>query len=309
MEDEMLYLNGSLMPLAEGRVGVEDRGFQLGDGVYEVIKVMNGRLVWLEDHLERLGRSLEAVRLTEALEGHRLDLALPDLVARSGVLDGMVYVQVTRGAAPRDLVFPEPPHPTVLAYARDQPAPDAAQILAGAILHPVEDQRWARCDIKSTNLLAAVLAKQAAWEAGADEALFIGPGGVVREGGSSNVLAYLDGVLRTHPLNNRILAGITRKHVLEMASRLGYPIEERAFTLAGLIGVVAASKAACASACEVFTTSTLKGIRPVVRVGAHTVGDGRPGPVTLALLDLMRREQALSVGLEPPPSFVSHTPR
>jgi D-alanine transaminase len=195
MDGETLYLNGVFRPLDEGHVHVEDRGFQLGDGVYEVIKVMNGRLVWLEDHLERLDRSLAAVRLTEASAGHVFQMVLP--VARAvPVAQGIVYVQVTRGTAPREFVFPRPPHPTVLAYARTKGVPTPAEILAGISLHPVEDLRWARCDIKSTNLLAAVLAKEEAKEAGADETLFLSPEGAVREGGSSNVFAFLDGVLR-----------------------------------------------------------------------------------------------------------------
>jgi D-alanine transaminase len=298
MDGETLYLNGEFMPLREGRVDVEDRGFQLGDGVYEVIKVMNGRLVWLDDHLQRLGRSLAAVRLAEALEGHRFENVLPELVNRSGVRDGAMYVQVTRGVAPREFVFPHPPRPTILAYARSKPFPDTAEIMVGAVLHPLEDQRWARCDIKSTNLLAAVLAKEEAREAGAQEALFIGPGDVVREGGSSNVFALLGGVLRTHPLDNRILGGVTRKHVLEIAHRAGYAIEERAFTLAEVTG-------AQETGCEVFTASTMKGVQPVVRIGAHVIGDGHPGQVTLKLLDLMGREQALLVGLQPPPALTS----
>ena len=293
MDNEMLYLNGDFMPLSEGRIGVEDRGFQLGDGVYEVIKVMNGRLVWLEDHLDRLVRNLGEISLADALSGHDLQAVLPELVARSEVDHGSVYVQMTRGFAPREFVFPRPPHPTVVAYARSKPAPDRRGILAGTTLHPVEDLRWARCDIKSTNLLPAVLAKEEARNAGADEALFIAADGVVREGGSSNVFALLRGVLRTHPLSNRILAGVTRKHVIEFAHREGYRVEERAFTLAE---VTSESEPEC----EVFTASTTKDVTPVVRIGSHTVGNGRPGRVTLALLDVMRREQALLVGLEPP---------
>jgi D-alanine transaminase len=296
MDIEMLYLNGTFLPLSEGWVHVEDRGFQLGDGIYEVIKVMNGRLVWLEDHLARLDRNLAAVSLAEAASGHRLEAVLPELVARSKVDHGSVYAQVTRGFAPREFVFPHPPHPTVLAYARSKPAPQVAEILAGTVLHPVEDLRWARCDIKSTNLLPAVLAKEEARKAGAHEALFMAPDGVAREGGSSNVFALLGGVIRTHPLNNRILGGITRKHVLEIARREGHVVEERAFTLAEVTS-------APAGECEVFTGSTMKDILPVVRIGPDIVGDGRPGPVTLALLDIIRREQALLVGLEPPPAL------
>lgn len=296
MDMEMLYLNGTFMPLSEGRIGVEDRGFELGDGVYEVIKVMNGRLVWPDDHAERLLRSLAEVRLSEALNGHPLADVLPALVERSGVEQGMVYVQVTRGLAPREFVFPNPPHPTVLAYARSKPAPTVVDILGGIVLHPVEDLRWARCDIKSTNLLAAVLAKEEARSAGAHEALFLAPDGVVREGGSSNVFAVLEGVLRTHPLSNRILGGITRKHVIEIARNQGYAVEERAFTLDEVLSSAESDR-------ELFVAATLVDIMPVVRVDGRVVGDGRPGPVTLALLDVMRGEQAVFVGLEPPPAL------
>jgi D-alanine transaminase len=296
MDIETLYLNGTFMPLSEGRISVEDRGFQLGDGVYEVIKVMNGRLVWMDDHLERLSRNLAAVSLAGAVSADRLNDVLPELVTRSGVDHGMVYVQVTRGFAPREFVFPQPPHPTVLAYARSKQAPDVVEIMAGTVLHPVEDLRWARCDIKSTNLLAAVLAKEEARNAGAHEALFVAPDGVVREGGSSNVFAFLEGVLRTHPLSNRILGGITRKHVLEIATREGYVVEERAFTLAEMASQTQ-------TGCEVFSASTTKDIVPVVKIGDQVVGSGRPGPVTLALLNVMRREQAVLVGLEPPPAL------
>ncbi len=293
MDSEALYLNGEFKSLDQGWVHVEDRGFQLGDGVYEVIKIMNGRLVWLEDHMQRLDRSLAEVRLTEAAAGHTLEIVLPDLVERSKVGDGMVYVQVTRGYAPRDFVFPRPPHPTVLAYTRAKKGLTEEEIIAGRILHPVEDKRWARCDIKSTNLLAAVLAKEEAQEAGADEALFLDPEGVVREGGSSNVFAVLGGVLRTHPLGSRILAGITRLHVIEIARQMGYQVEERAFRLDEITFAAPAD-------CEVFTVSTLKDVLPVVRVGHHTVGDGRPGPVTLAVVDRFREVQAALVGLERP---------
>ncbi|MBN1629383.1 MAG: aminotransferase class IV [Thermoleophilia bacterium] len=296
METEMLYLSGTFMPLSEGRVRIEDRGFQLGDGIYEVIKVMNGRLVWPDDHLARLERNLGEVSLADALRGHDMRTVLPRLVTESGVVDGMVYVQVTRGYAPREFVFPHPPEPTVLAYARSKPGPTDAEVLEGSALHPVEDLRWARCDIKTTNLLPAVLAKEEARNAGAQEALFVSSQSLVREGGSSNVFAFLEGVLRTHPLNNRILAGITRKYAIEFAEREGYVVEERAFTLSEVT-------TECEPGCEVFSASTTRDIMPVVRIGSHVVGDGRPGRVTLALLDVMRREQALLVGLEPPPAL------
>ncbi len=293
MGDELLYLNGEVMPLREGRIPVEDRGFQLGDGVYEVVKVMNGRPVWLREHLERLGGSLTAIRLTGVLEQHELERVIPDLLQSSGVVDGMVYIQVTRGVEPRDFEMPAVPHPTVLAYARSRPGPTRERVLAGEVLCPVEDRRWAFCNIKAIDLLAAVLAKDEARCAGADEALFVTPDGEVREAGSSNVFAYLRGELRTHPADNEILDGITRRHVLELAREAGHAVREEAFCLGDITS-------GSSPDCEVFVASTLKDIMPVLRVGDHRVGTGRPGKFTLALLDLFRAHQAALVGLEPP---------
>lgn len=284
MKSELLYLNGVFLPMAEGRISVEDRGFQMGDGVYEVVKVLKGGLVWLEDHLDRLRYSLRQIGLERALEGYPLEDVLPELVRRSSVRQGWVYVQVTRGVAPRDFALPSLARPTVLAYARSRRPPTKAQIMAGIALYPVVDIRWARCDIKSTNLLATVLAKEEARRAGADEALFVGPQGEVREGGSSNVFAVIQGVVTTPPPGPHVLAGVTRKHVLEIARRAGYLVEERSFTLQELLD-------ACATDCEVFVASTMRDIMPVVRVGETVVAAGRPGPVTLHLLDLLRCEQ------------------
>ncbi len=297
MNGELLYLNGEFLELREGRVHVEDRGFQLGDGIYEVIKVMNGRLVWLDDHLARLDRSLAAIRLGDALEDHDMGRILPDLVARAGLGDGSVYLQVTRGDAPREFPFPAAPHPTVLAYTRPRDFPLPSFITTGITLHPVEDLRWGRCDIKSTNLLAAVLVKQEAQEAGAWEALFMAPDGTVREGGSSNVFAVLGGVVRTHPLDRHILGGITRLHVLEIAHRLGIPVEERAFTLEEV-------RQTAAGDCEFFSASSTTDMLPVVAIGGVAVRGGRPGPVTLRLLDEMRAELAALAGREKPPALL-----
>jgi D-alanine transaminase len=295
MSGELLYLNGTYLPLSEGRVPIEDRGFQLGDGVYEVVKVVNGRALWLDEHLQRLERSLAAIRLAGATVGHRLEEVIPELLLRSGVRQGAVYVQVTRGVYPRDFELPADPVPTVLAYAWTASDPSADAVQTGVALHPVVDPRWARCDIKAIDLLAAVLAKDEARAAGAQEALFVGPDGTVREGGSSNVFAVTGGVLRTHPADQRILNGITRSRVLSLAVEAGYQVEERAFTLAEITS-------SADRHCEVFIASTLKDVIPVVRVGTHVIGDGRPGPVTLALLDLLRRQIALLGGLEPWPA-------
>jgi D-alanine transaminase len=295
---ELLYLNGVVLPLSDGRIDVEDRGFQLGDGVYEVVKIMNGRAVWLEEHLDRLEGSLAAIRLAGGVRGHRLEEVIPDLARRSGVTNGVVYIQVTRGVEPRDFEMPKAPEPTVLAYARSKSGPSAEAILAGEVLHPVEDRRWDYCNIKTIDLLAAVLAKDDARTAGASEAVFVAADGTVREGGSSNILALVGGTLRTHPADNRILDGITRRHILQLARGAGYAVEERAFTLSDITS-------GADPGCEVFLASTLKDIMPVVRVGGHLIGDGRPGRVSLALLDLFRQLQAGLVGLEPPAAFSS----
>lgn len=292
MDPELLYLNGVVLPISEGHIAVEDRGFQLGDGVYEVVRVINGRALWLDEHLERLEHSLAAIRLAGAAAGHRLAEVVPELVKRSGVVSGSVYLQVTRGAWPRDFEIPESVEPTVLAYARSALGPTDEAVLSGTVVHPVEDQRWAYCHIKAIDLLAAVLAKDEARRAGASEALFVGPDGTVREGGSSNFFAFLDGTLRTHPADNHILNGVTRRQVLELAVEAGYAVEEKAFTLRDV--------ASGAHACEVFLTSTLRDIFPVVRVGRHVVGDSRPGRLTLALLDRFRARQAELAGLQPP---------
>jgi D-alanine transaminase len=295
MSDELLYLDGTYMPVSQGKIHVEDRGFQFGDGVYEVVKVVNGRALWLDEHLERLERSLSAIKLAGAVAGHRLGEVVPELLLRSGVRQGAVYIQVTRGVHPRDFELPPDPVPTVLAYARTVPGPSVEAIQAGEILHPMDDPRWVHCDIKAVALLAAVLAKDEARTAGAQEALFVGPDLLVREAGSSNVFAVIGGVVRTHPADRHILRGITRGRILQLARDAGYPVEERAFTLAE----VTAGTAPEGADCEVFTTSTLKDIMPAVQVGKHVIGKGRPGPVTLALLGLFRREMALLAGPEP----------
>ena len=288
-DGELLYLNGTIMPLAGGTVSVEDRGFQFGDGIYEVIKVMGGRLVYLDDHLERLRRSLREIDLSSAIEEHPFAAVLPDLVVRAGLDTGYVYMQVTRGWAPRDYTMPAGTHATVLAYTRPMDYPDEATILAGVELYGVDDPRWARCDIKSTNLLGAVLAKEEARREGADEVVFLGPAESVREGGSSNVFAVVDGTVRTHPLDRRILPGVTRHHVLRLARDLGLPVEETAVDLSGLV-----------AANEVFLTSTGVEVMPAVRIAGRPVADGRPGPVTLRLADALRADVAEQVGLPAP---------
>jgi D-alanine transaminase len=293
MSESMLYLNGRYMPLEEGRVSVEDRGFQFGDGVYEAIKVLNGALLWCEEHLSRLAVTLRAVRMEGAAEGHDLASVLPRLVELAALTDGLVYLQVTRGAGPRDFFFPEAVTPTVLAYARDYAFPGQAEILAGICLHIVPDFRWARCDIKAVTLLPAVLAKQEARERGCREALWVGDG-VAREGASSNFFAVLDGVLRTHPADHRVLNGITRQTVLRLAGQLDIPVREEAVALKDLDRLD-----------EAFIASTTNDVMPVVAIDSRAVSSGSPGLTTLALSDAVRAEAAVLAGLDLPRPFVA----
>jgi D-alanine transaminase len=285
----MLYLDGEYLPLSEGRVSVNDRGFVFGDGVYEVVKVLNGRSVWAPEHLARLRASLSMLRIENVFERHPLDLIVSELVRRSDLDCGIVYLQVTRGVSPRGFEFPEDAVPTVLGYARPMEFAGPDTILRGITAHPLEDFRWGRCDIKCLNLLAAIMAKEEARRAGAQEVLWLAPEGTVREGGSCNLFAFIDGVLRTHPADRRVLAGITRHKVLGLASGLGLAVCEQAFTLEEML-----------ASGEAFLTASTRDVLPVVAVGGRPVGAGRPGPVTLDLAHALRTAQAREVGLPVP---------
>ena len=285
----MLYLDGEYLPLSEGRVSVDDRGFVFGDGVYEVVKVLNGHLVWAPEHLARLRISLAMVQIEDVLESHALERVASELVRRADLDCGIVYLQVTRGVAPRGFEFPDAAAPTVMAYTRPMEFAGPDKILRGIRAHPLEDFRWGRCDIKCLNLLAAIMAKEEARRAGAEEVLWLAPEGMVREGGSCNLFAFIDGVLRTHPADRRVLGGITRQKVLGLASGLGLALSEQPFTLEEML-----------ASGEAFLTASTRDVLPVVAVGGRPVGDGHPGPVTLHLAHALRAAQAGEVGLPVP---------
>ncbi|MDF1505760.1 aminotransferase class IV, partial [Roseisolibacter sp. H3M3-2] len=270
----LVYLDGAFLPKAEARLPVDDRGFLFGDGVYEVTRAVHGRLFEVDRHLARLRDGVAALRLP--FDDAALAV-LPNvwqrLLAANGLTAGeaMVYFQVTRGAAPRTHQFPAAgTPPTVFASASPLLPPDALRA-RGASVITRPDERWARCEIKSINLLPNVLAKQAAAEAGAFEAVFVRDG-VVTEGAQTSVLAVLDGVLRTHPLTPRILPGVTRAVVLELARELGIPVREAACTVDEL-----------ARADEVMVASTTADVMPVTEVDGRRVGDGARGEVARGL--------------------------
>jgi D-alanine transaminase len=271
----IVYLNGEYLPATEARISVNDRGFLFSDGVYEVTPAYNGRLFRMERHLARIQRGLRELRIgfdpSELTRVHERLLAENHLDERE---IAYVYVQVTRGVAPRAHAFPSPDvPPTVYAFAREYARPARAVWEEGFAAVTVPDRRWARVDIKTVGLLANVLAQQAAVEAGATDALFV-KDGVAIEGAHSNFFAVLGGTLVTHPNTNQILPGITREYVLELARQLEVPVDERPIQIEELW-----------DGDEAFFTGTTTEIRPTVRIDQRTIGSGRPGPVTRLLFE------------------------
>lgn len=264
------YVNGRFQRLREPAVRVEDRGFQFADGVYEVWAVRAGRLCDEDGHFARLRRSLRELEIGLTMADAALRAAICETVRRNRVREGLVYLQITRGAAPRDHTFPDPPTtPTIVITAKTLKAGGQA----GIRVITVPDIRWGRCDIKSVALLPNVLAREQARRAGAQEAWLVDAEGFVTEGSASNAWIVLeDGRLVTRPLGADILPGVTRAAVLRAAESLQIRIEERAFT-------VAEARAAR----EAFVTSATKAATPVIAIDGTPVGDGRPGPVTQRL--------------------------
>ncbi len=280
------YVNGAYVPHAVAGVHVEDRGYQFGDGVYEVCEVRGGHMVDERRHLERLVRSLGELRIRLPMPLAALGVVLRQTIARNRVRDGLVYLQVTRGVARRDHYFPDsatPPSLVVTARSID-PAKGEAVAGQGIAVITVPDNRWERVDIKTVGLLPNVLAKEEAKQAGAREAWFVDAGGHVTEGGATNAwIVTPEGRLVTRPAEAGILRGITRTVMFEVAEELQLRIEERPFTVAEAL-----------AAREAFVTSATNFATPVVRIDGHVVGDGRPGPVTRALRENYHRVAEIS---------------
>jgi D-alanine transaminase len=283
---EWIWLNGEIMPMADARLGIEDRGFQFADGVYEVIRLYDGKPFALIPHLQRLWNSAVDIQLTPPLTIDALAVEIHRLIDRVDAGDAMIYLQLTRGVAPRNHLFPEVVEPTLLFYARPThhiPAPGEGE---GVKLISVPDDRWKRCWIKTISLLPNVLAKNTAVAAGADEAAFIDLG-LVTECSSSNLFAVIGGKLVTHPIGSKVLPGITRMVLLEIAGELGIEVDERA---------IREDEAPWAS--ELFITSTLREISWVSRWNDIYIGRGRCGNVTAALHRALRERIARDVNAE-----------
>jgi D-alanine transaminase len=274
--DQIAYVNGAYVPLSEAKVSILDRGFLFADGIYEVSAVLGGKLVDNASHLARLQRSVGeiALPLPESLE-HILEIQR-ELIARNQLVNGLVYMEVTRGAdVGRDFVFPKGIKPTLVMFTSVKDIINAPAAKTGIRVITVPDLRWARRDIKSVALLAQVLAKQAAAEAGAGEAWMIEDGKVTEGGSSSAFILTQDDVLVTRQNSMTILPGCTRKAVVALAEERQLRVEERPFTVDEAL-----------AAKEAFVTSASMFVQPVVSIDGKQVANGKPGPMTTRLREI-----------------------
>ncbi len=271
--EETVFLDGKFVPYGQAYIHVEDRGNVFADGVYEVIRYYGGRPFEMAEHMNRLERSASAIRLPIPYEREQIVAWADELVERNGLNDAIVYLQVTRGYAPRYHPFPDEITPTMFMTARPAVPQPPEVYEKGVACVTVEDKRWKMCNVKAIGLLPNVLARQTAKESGALEALLVRDG-IVTEGSSSNFFMVVGNRLRTHPEGPYILSGITRQVVLELADRLRIEVEEVPFTLTEL-----------RQADEAFLTSTTLEIMPVVSVDGRAIGSGTPGPITKDLAE------------------------
>jgi D-alanine transaminase len=276
------YVNGQYVPHSQAAVSIEDRGYQFSDGVYEVVAVMDGTIVDMAPHMARLKTSLQSLNIDMPMSDAALGLVMRQLIRRNRLSYGILYLQITRGVAPRDHAFPVDLPPSLVMTCRSVPASVAvAKARDGVSVRTLSEERWARPDIKSISLLPNVLAKQAAREAGDYEAWFVDKDGNVTEGSSTNAwMVTKDGRLVTRPLSTAILPGVVRAIVFELAAQLGLDIEERVFSVEEAL-----------SAKEAFVTST-SGVMPVVAIDGKTVANGAPGDVTTTLIAAYRQHLA-----------------
>jgi D-alanine transaminase len=281
-------VNGRFVPHGEATVHIEDRGYQLADAVYEVWAVFGGKLADPEGHFARLERSLAELRIDMPMSRKALTLVLKEALRRNRVSEGLIYLQVSRGVAPRDHAFPKTPvrPAVVITVNRVDRAATEARAAAGVAVVTTPENRWGRCDIKTVGLLPNALAKQKAREVGAVEAWFVDDLGFVTEGASSNAwIVDGDGILRTRDTNANILRGVTRLSLLQLAREAGLKVEERPFTPEEAV-----------QAKEAFITGAGTLVLPVVKVDGKPVGDGVPGPVATKLRRLyIERAKATAI--------------
>ncbi len=264
----IVYVNGAYVPEEEAKISVFDRAFLFGDGVYEVTAVLDRKLVDFQPHLARLDRSLKEISLAAPLSHAELRRMHKELVARNNVTEGIVYLEITRGAAERDFAYPEDARPTVVAYTQSKPLIENPYAATGVKVITIPDLRWKRRDIKSTAMLAQAMGKQEAKLKGAYEAWMVEDGQVTEGTSSSAFILDAQGVVRTQPLGHHILPGVTRRAVLKLAALEGIGLEERPFSVAEAL-----------AAREAFMTAASAFVLPIVEIDGVPIGDGKPGPI------------------------------
>jgi len=274
-----VYVNGSYVPEEAAKVSVFDRAFLFGDGIYEVTAVLDGRLVDFAAHLARLDRSLREIALVAPVSHGDLRELHEQLIERNAVDEGIVYLQITRGAADRDFAYPENAAPTIVAFTQSRPLIDNPYAPTGVKIITIADLRWKRRDIKSTSMLAQAMGKQEAKLKGAYEAWMVEDGFVTEGTSSSAFILDAQGVIRTQPLGHHILPGVTRRAVLRLAALEGVSLEERPFSVAEAL-----------AAREAFMTAASAFVLPVVEIDGIAIGDGRPGPIARAFRKLYIEE-------------------
>lgn len=264
----IVYVNGAYLPEEEARISVFDRAFLFGDGIYEVTAVLDRRLVDFEPHLARLDRSLKEIALAPPMSHDDLRALHEELIARNSIVEGIVYLEITRGVAERDFAYPDNATPTVVAFTQSRPLVDNPYAETGVKVVTIPDLRWKRRDIKSTAMLGQAMGKQEAKLKGAYEAWMVEDGHVTEGTSSSAFILDAQGVVRTQPLGHHILPGVTRRAVLRLAALEGVSLEERPFTVAEAL-----------AAREAFMTAASAFVLPVVDIDGVPIGDGKPGPV------------------------------
>jgi len=279
----LAWIDGTVVELSSAKVSLEDRAYLLGDGVYEVIRYYDRCLFYIDAHLDRLQNSARAIRLMLPYRRAEMIAAADDLIAKSGYDNGYLYLQVTRGSAKRDHLFPEESTPSMIMYVREMPPLTPLEQVKPLHLITLPDERWLNCHIKTVNLLPNLLARQKAFESGAAEAILYRPDGVVTEGTRSNFFAVIDRVVRTHPATNLILPGISRQIVLDILVEKKISYQEEALTLEEL-----------QKATEVWVTSTNMEVNPARSIDSLILPAPVPGPVCLIMMKEFRSRIAAS---------------
>lgn len=266
----LVFLNGRFINREDAKVDIEDRGYQFGDGIYEVIRIYNGKMFTVKEHLQRLIESAEKIKLTITYSIEELEEVLGNLVRENQLKLGIVYIQVTRGVSARNHLFPSDEKTTIVAYTKELNRPFES-IKQGVKVKLVEDIRWLKCEIKSLNLLPNIMARQSASEEGCYEAIFH-RGSAITEGSASNICIVKNGVVLTHPANNLILNGISRQVVLKKCMEQNIDVDETTFTIDELF-----------DADEAFLTSTTSEVMPILEVEGRKIGKGLVGNISKKL--------------------------